>query len=290
MWSTPSSPVSAMGSRRNPIPVATSSGIPDDVRKLVVPLPFNDGEALQRAVIDKGHEIAAILVEPMMGNMASIMPAKGWLELIRAVCDEHGIVMIMDEVKTGFRIAPGGAQQFFGVRADLVTYAKAMGNGFPVGAIAGRNEVMMTIEPGAVGQGGTYCGNVASVAAVEATLRVMEDQPVFETINTRGTRLMVGINEILTRHGVPHTVTGVPAMFGVIIGTDAGEPAPSDYRTACRYADDPLSGAISAGLRARGILPDPEYAEPWFLCYALSESDVDETLEAYDHVVAGAKK
>jgi glutamate-1-semialdehyde 2,1-aminomutase len=286
MWSTPSSPVSAMGSRRNPIPVATSSGIPNHVRDLVIPLPYNDFDALERTVRDHGHDIAAILVEPIMGNMASIMPAKGWLEFIRAQCDAHGIVMIMDEVKTGFRIAPGGAQQFFGVKADLVTYAKAMGNGFPIGAIAGKNEVMMTIEPGAVGQGGTYCGNVVSVAAANATLKVMEEEPVFETIATRGTRLMVGIHDILNRHSIPHNITGVPSLFGIIIGNgDLTRRTPNDYRTACKYSDDELSGAINAGLRAHGIMPDPEYAEPWFLCYALSDADVDETLGKYEDVI-----
>lgn len=131
MWSTPDSPVETLGSRRSPIPVATTSGIPADLRKLVIPLPFNDFDMLARTVRDRGHEIAAILVEPIMGNLGALMPAPGWLEFIRQLCDEHGIVMIMDEVKTGFRIAPGGAQQFFGVRADLVTYAKAIGNGFP---------------------------------------------------------------------------------------------------------------------------------------------------------------
>jgi glutamate-1-semialdehyde 2,1-aminomutase len=290
MWSTPSSPVSAMGSRKNPIPVATSSGIPHDVRKLVISLPFNDFEMLERTVRDKGHKIAAILVEPIMGNLASIMPAKGWLEFIRKLCDDYGIVMIMDEVKTGFRIAPGGAQQFFGVQADLVTYAKAMGNGFPVGAIAGKDDFMMTSEPGAVGQGGTYCGNVVSVAAAEATLRVMEAEPVFETINTRGTRLMVGIHAILDRHGIPHAVTGVPAMFGVIIGSQDSLTPPRDYRTATNYSDDDLSSAITRGLRERGILPDPEYAEPWFLCYALSDADVDETLAKYEDVVTETTK
>ena len=287
MWSTPSSPVSAMGSRRNPIPVATSSGIPHHVRDLIIPLAFNDFEALERTVRDHGHEVAAIMVEPMMGNLASIMPAKGWLEHIRRLCDTYGIVMIMDEVKTGFRIAPGGAQQFFGVRADLVTYAKSMGNGFPIGAIGGKNEFMMTIEPGKVGQGGTYCGNIVSAAAADATLQVMENEPVFETINQRGRRLMVGVHEILNRHSVPHQITGVPALFGIIIGSlsDGHAAAPSDYRTASSYSDDALSSAILAGLRMRGILPDPEYCEPWFLCYALSEADVDETLNAYDDVV-----
>jgi glutamate-1-semialdehyde 2,1-aminomutase len=286
MWSTPNSPVEAMGSRRSPIPVPTSSGIPSDVRKLVIPLPFNDFEMLERTVRDHGHDIAAILVEPMMGNMASLMPAKGWLGFIRKLCDDYGIVMIMDEVKTGFRIAPGGAQQFFGVRADLVTYAKAMGNGFPIGAIAGKEEFMMTIEPGAVGHGGTYCGNVVSVAACDATLRVMEEEPVFETINARGLRLMAGIHDILDRFGIPHVVTGVPAMFGVIIGNGEADGPPRDYRTANSYSDDELSSAICEGLRERGVMPDPDYAEPWFLCYALSEADVDETLQAYEDVVA----
>lgn len=285
MWSTPSSPISAMGSRHSPIPVPTSSGIPNDVRKLVLPLPFNDLEMLERTVRDHGHDIAAILVEPIMGNLASIMPAKGWLEFIRKLCDDYGIVMIMDEVKTGFRIAPGGAQQFFGVRADLVTYAKALGNGFAIGAIAGKDEFMMTIEPGAVGQGGTYCGNVVSVAACDAVLRVMEEQPVFETINARGLRLMTGIHKILNRHDIPHAITGVPALFGVIIGNQTGG-IPRDYRTVAKYSDDALSNAVCAGLRVRGIMPDPEYAEPWFVCYELSDADVDETLQQYEDVVA----
>lgn len=288
MWSTPSSPVSAMGSRRSPIPVPSSSGIPGDVRKWVIPLPFNDFEMLERTVRDHGHDIAAILVEPMMGNMASIMPAKGWLEFIRKLCDDYGIVMIMDEVKTGFRIAPGGAQQFFGVRADLVTYAKAMGNGFPIGAIAGKSAFMMTIEPGAVGHGGTYCGNVVSVAACDAVLRVMEEEPVFETINARGLRLMTGIHAILDRFGIPHAIMGVPAMFGVIIGEDASASKPHDYRSAERFADDALMEAIFRGLYARGVMPDPDYGEPWFLCYALSEADVDETLQAYEDAVKTA--
>jgi glutamate-1-semialdehyde 2,1-aminomutase len=221
--------------------------------------------------------------------MASIMPAKGWLEFIRRLCNENGIVMIMDEVKTGFRIAPGGAQQFFGVKADMVTYAKALGNGFPIGAIAGTNDVMMTIEPGAVGQGGTYCGNVVSVAAAEATLKVMETEPVFETINQRGLALMAGIHEILNQHSVPHAVTGVPALFGVII-SNGEKDLPLDYRAVAKFSNDELSSAITAGLRERGILPDPDYPEPWFMCYSHSEQDVAETLTAYEAVVREVTK
>jgi glutamate-1-semialdehyde 2,1-aminomutase len=196
--------------------------------------------------------------------------------------------MIMDEVKTGFRIAPGGAQQFFGVQADLVTYAKAMGNGFPVGAIAGKEEFMMTIEPGAVAHGGTYCGNVLAAAACDATLRVMEEEPVFETINARGLRLMTGIHHILDRFGIPHRLSGTPAMFGIFIGKEETPTPPHDYRSANRYVDETLWDAIWRGLYARGILPEIDYEEPWFLCYALSEADVDETLQAFEDAVKAA--
>lgn len=282
MWSTPTAPLSALGSARSPRPIASSSGIPEALNGLTITLPYNDFEALERTVKDKGGQIAAILVEPMMGNLAALMPAKGWLEHIRHLCDEHGIVMIMDEVKTGFRIAAGGAQAFFGVKADLVCYAKAMGNGYPIGAIAGKREFMMTIEPGAVGQGGTYCGNMISVAACNATLAYMESQPVFETLNQRGTQLMVGIHEILERNGVPHAITGVPAMFGILIGT----PAPiKDYR-ASKLVDEVLARKINVTLRQRGVFPEPDYQEPWFLCAALSPADVQETLDIFDQSIA----
>jgi glutamate-1-semialdehyde 2,1-aminomutase len=286
MWSTPSSPVSAMGSRRSPNPVPSSSGIPRVLAEKVITLPYNDFELFERTMRDHGHDIAAVLVEPVMGNLAAVMPAPGWLELLRSVCDAHGSVLIFDEVKTGFRIAPGGAQQHFGVRADLCTYAKAMANGFPIGAIAGKREVMMTIEPGAVGQGGTYCGNIMSVAACDATLRIMQDEPVHATIAERGVRLMAGIGDILNRYGVPHLIAGLPGLFGVIIGVDGAQPHPRlDYRSVHKQSDDALSAAITAGLRMRGVLPDPDYAEPWFMSYAHSNHDIDETLAVYDDVV-----
>ena len=282
MWSTPSAPLSALGSAKSPRPIASSSGIPAALNGLTLTLPFNDFEMLERTVKDKGHEIAAIIVEPIRGNLAALMPAKGWLEHIRRLCDAHGIVMIMDEVKTGFRVAAGGAQAFFGVQADLVCYAKAMANGFPIGAIAGKRAFMMTIEPGAVGQGGTYCGNTVSAAACNATLKVLEEQPIFETLNQRGTRLMIGLHEILTRHAVPHAITGVPSMFGVLIGTHT--PI-RDYRGS-KVVDAVLSRNINEALRAKGIFPEPDYCEPWFLCAALSDANVSETLDVYDPVLA----
>jgi glutamate-1-semialdehyde 2,1-aminomutase len=283
MWSTPSSPISAMGSRRSPNPVPSSSGLPRVLAEKVLTLPYNDIEVFERTMRDRGHEIAAVFVEPMMGNVAAVMPAPGWLQSIRAQCDAHGTVMIMDEVKTGFRIAPGGAQQHFGVRADLVTYAKAMANGFPIGAIAGKREFMMTIEPGAVGQGGTYCGNIVAVAACNATLAYIEENRVHEQINARGTRLMQGIDDCLTRHHVPHVISGLPSMFGVIYGMESADGL--DYRAVCKHADDECASEIIAALHTRGIMPDPDFGEPWFMSFSHSNTDVDLTLEALEEVL-----
>jgi glutamate-1-semialdehyde aminotransferase len=130
---------------------------------------------------------------------------------------------------------------------------------------------------------------VVSAAAAEATLNVMETEPVFETINARGLALMAGFHEILNRHNVPHAITGVPALFGVMVGNGQND-MPMDFRAALKYSDDALSQAITAGLRERGILPDPDYAEPWFMCYTHSDQDIAETLTAYEEVVREVTK
>jgi glutamate-1-semialdehyde 2,1-aminomutase len=285
MFSTASSNRGGLGSIRNPIPQPNTSGIPKAINQYVLSVAFNDFEGLERTVRANWGDVAAIFVEPMLGNSASIMPKPGFLEKIRELCDEYGIVMMFDEVKTGFRIAKGGAQEYFGIQADLVTYAKAMGNGFPIAAIAGKEDVMMTIEPGSLAHGGTYSGNVVGAAAADKTLEILEEQPVLETIDQRGKALMVGIGDILTEAGIPHVVTGVPSMFGIFLGKDE---EPGDFREYLA-GDGELYEAISMGLSQRGIQPDADGREPWFLCYALSQADVDETLNAFNDAVKDAK-
>ncbi len=286
MFSTASSPARALGSRRSPVSSPTTSGIPLDVHQYVINLPFNDFEAVERTVKDKWGDIAAIFVEPMLGNAAGILPEPGFLEHLRALCDEYGIVLVFDEVKTGFRIANGGAQEYFGVRADLVTYAKAMGNGFPIAAIAGKEEVMMTVQPGATAHGGTYSGNVAGAAAADAVLAILESEPVIETIWQRGEALMKGIDQILGEEGIPHVVTGLPPMFSIMLGSDE---APKDFRGYLQ-TDGELYEEIAMNLIARGVMPDSDGREPWFLCAALSEEDVAETLNVFRDAVKAAKK
>jgi hypothetical protein len=155
---------------------------------------------------------------------------------VRELCDAYGVVLIFDEVKTGFRLAKGGAQEYFGVKADLAAYAKAMGNGFPVSAVAGRDEIMAVVEPGRVAHGGTYCGNVVAATAAAATLEIIETQPVIETIFANGRRLMAAFDAILGRAGVPHAVTGVPSMFSVLLGKDEAADRLSQLQRVRRRA------------------------------------------------------
>jgi glutamate-1-semialdehyde 2,1-aminomutase len=275
LFSTSMSPTGSLGSRRSPLAAQNSSGIPEVMRSLVISLVYNDLELLERTVRARYHEIAAILVEPIAGNMAALMPAPGFLELIRKLCDDYGIVMIMDEVKTGFRIAKGGAAEYFGVKGDLMTYAKSLANGYPLAAIGGSDEVMSTIEPGVLAHGGTYCGNAVGAAAAVATLDILAHTDALEQINARGTRLMQGLGEIFTEAGLEHEITGVPAMFGVTLEPQV-RPV-RNYRDTAR-SNQALYERLAGAIRQRGVEIEPDWREPLFLCAALTTADVEETL------------
>ena len=286
MFSTASANPGALGSKRNPINVQATSGIPKGISQYVINLPFNDFERLEATIEARWGDIAAVIVEPILGNAAGIMPKAGYLEKMRELCEKYGIMLIFDEVKTGFRIANGGAQEYFIIQADLVTYAKAMGNGFPIAAIAGKEKVMMTVEPGAMAHGGTYSGNVVGTVGAIATLELLESEPILKTIDQRGEALMKGIGDILTEAGIPHYVTGVPSMFGMVLGTDE---EPLEFRDYFK-GDGDLYEKLALELIHRGVQPDGDAREPWFLCAALSEEDVDETLNVFNDSVEAVKK
>jgi glutamate-1-semialdehyde 2,1-aminomutase len=281
LYSTASTKLANFGPRSQPANSVVSKGIPKDIAKYVTNLPYNDLEMLEEWAEKHGETTACVIVEPTMGNVAGILPRPGFLEKIRELCDRYGMVMIMDEVKTGFRLGKGGAQEYFGVRADLVTYAKSLGNGYPIAAIAGKEEVMMTVAPGEFSHGGTYTANAVGIAAAQAVLKIMETEPVFETVHARGTELMQGIDEILTRRSVPHAMTGHPAMFAYILGTDV---PPLDARDYC-MGNDALYEAISLHMVANGIFPETDGREPWFMCAAHSKADIALTLEKFEDAV-----
>jgi glutamate-1-semialdehyde 2,1-aminomutase len=283
LWST-YAPVEAYGNRRSPIPVPASSGIPKSMREFIITLPFNDFEGLERVMRSYGDQIAAIITEPCQGNCAAINPQDGFLELIRRKTEEHGCVFILDEVKTGFRIANGGAQEYYNLKPDLATYAKALGNGYPIAAFGGKNEIMSIIGQG-VAQGGTYTNNKPGVAGAYATLKLLQTRPILKTIEQRGQRLMTGLKEIFEENDIPAVFTGYPAMFSFSLGVDSvtcqRDWAQSDHELYLKLADR----AIECG-----VMPDHDAREPWFLCFEHSEADIDETLNVYAEIVKEAKK
>ena len=267
------------GNRYSPVIAPISSGIPELLRNLVIMLPFNDSEILEFVVEQSWHNVAAILVEPILGNCGGIMPEPGWLECIRNLCNRYNIVMIMDEVKTGFRLGRGGAQEFFGVTADLATYAKAMGNGYPVAAFGGKRDIMEQIGRG-VSHGGTFTGNRVSLAAANATLDILMNSDALETITERGRELQAAISEVLGRTGLPFVISGHPSMFIFWFA----EQAPREYRDWCG-SDHSLYDRVAAGLIERGVMPEPDSREPWFMSAAHSTQDIVETATALEDTV-----
>jgi glutamate-1-semialdehyde 2,1-aminomutase len=188
--------------------------------------------------------------------------------------------MIMDEVKTGFRIAPGGAQEYFGIKADMVTYAKALGNGFPVAAIGGKREIMGEIGPGMIAQGGTYAGNMVAAAAADATLDAIAEGAL-KKVEDHGRKLMEGISKVLTDHSIPFKLTGPPTMFGIVL-TDKDEVV--EYRDWADSDHDNYEQVILK-LFEKGVMPDKDSREPWFSSASHSDADVDTVLNAFDEAV-----
>jgi glutamate-1-semialdehyde 2,1-aminomutase len=284
LYSMYANPMPAYGARRSPIPVPESSGIPKAVNDTVITVPYNDFEALDLALKRSWQDVAAILVEPILGNCAAIGPQAGFLEFLRQKCDEYGIVLIFDEVKTGFHLAMGGAQEFYKVTPDLATYAKAIGNGYPAAAFGGKRELMDMIAVGMVEIDGTYCGNVVSVAAMNATLGILMREPVLETIFKRGRRLQEGIRSIFLENGIPAIVTEHPAMFGVILA----ETMPRDQRE-WELTDKATFQKVVIAAQERGVSKHEVIREPYFLSYSHSEADIDETLNVMSDVVHDVK-
>ena len=283
LWST-YAPSESYGSRRSPISVPASSGIPKAMGDKIITLPFNDFEGFERVIKSYGEQIAAVITEPCQGNCGALDPQPGFLELIRKLTDEYGVVFILDEVKSGFRFANGGAQEYYNIMPDMATYAKAMGNGYPIAAFGGKKEIMSIIGHG-VAQGGTYTNNKAGVAAGYTTLSILQQRPIIETINERGKHLMSGLQEIFEDNSVPVVLSGPPSMFSFAVGIDKPtcqrEWADSDREYYLHLVDAAIE---------RGVMPDHDAREPWFMCYSHSEADIDETLNIFADIVKTVKR
>lgn len=276
-------PASVYGNWNSPISIPASSGIPRALNDLVITLPFNNLEVLDNTLRRIGHEVAAIIAEPCMGNCGAIEPLPGFLKYIQEKCNEYGIVFILDEVKTGFRIANGGAQEYYSIKPDLATYAKAIGNGYPIAAFGGKREIMSIIGQG-VAQGGTYNNNMAGVAAAYATLKILKERPILATISERGCRLMEGLKLILAETGMPFCLNGYPAMFSFALGMER-----VINQRDWDHADKEYYLKIVEAAIERGVMPDYDPREPWFLCYAHSNADIEETLNIMQDAVKAVR-
>lgn len=279
LWSTAPAP-DAAGPADAPVAVAGSKGqLPHSADDLVI-LPWNDLEAVIRRLAQ--GDIAAVIMEAAMCNAGAIHPLPGYLEGVREACTRSGTVLIFDEVITGFRLGAGGAQQRFGVTPDLATFGKAIANGFPVAALAGRADLLDLFATGGVVHGGTYNSQPIAMAATAATLGALTPD-LFADIERQGEKLMEGISEAFASAGVTASVTGFPSIFHVAFGID--KPA-RNYRELAR-SNKPAYVAFTTALLQRGVRALERGA--WFLSAAHDDAVIEETLWAVRRAAADLK-
>ena len=245
-------------------------GVPARSRELLSIISHNNFDDLESLFKTQGEQLACVVLEPIIGNAGSVSASQAWLQRLRDLCTQHGTLLIMDEVKSGFRVAKGGAQSLYGIYGDLSTYAKAMGNGYPVAAFGGRAEVMDVVGsgPGAVVHGGTYTGNLVGLSAAHKTLDLLSHTDALQTINHTGERLQALLGRVFTAAGVEHAFAGPPAMFGIHFSASV----PTNYRD-WRKTNSALYNRFAWGLIDRGFMLEPDSREPWFVCEAHQHMD-----------------
>ncbi len=254
-----------------------SPGVPEETTKNTILVPFNDEDVLLDLVKDQGDSIAAIIIEPIMGNIGFIPPKKGYLEFLRKLTSENDIILIFDEVITGFRIAEGGAQEYFGVTPDLVTFGKILGGGFPIGALAGKKELMEMIAPsGNVYQAGTFNGNPISVTAGLSTLKQL-NHSFYSEMNLKGEKLRDGIKDVLVENDLNYQVAGLSSMFQVYLT----EKEVWNYEDAKTAQIDKFTHYFHTLLN-NGVFIPPAQFECCFLSLMHSDDDIQNTLEIID--------
>jgi glutamate-1-semialdehyde 2,1-aminomutase len=262
-----------------------SPGVPAALASLTLTAPFNDARAVADLFREHPDRIAAVIVEPYVGNVGFIAPEPEFHGELRSLCDRYGALLIFDEVMTGFRVGAGGAQQRLGIRPDLTTLGKIIGGGFPVGAYGGRADLMRRIAPeGPVYQAGTLSGNPVAMAAGLATLRETSRPGFYEELERRTERLIRGFQDVATRHGVPLTVGHAGSMWGAFFT----EGPVRNYADAKR-TDTALFARFHKAALARGVFLAPSAFEAGFVSAAHSDADIDFTIEQIDAALAEAR-
>jgi len=257
--------------------VPTSPGVPPAIADLTLTLPYNDLEAVLDCLAARGEEVAAIIVEPVAGNMNCIPPVEGYLEGLRSACDEHGCLLIFDEVMTGFRVALKGAQGLYGITPDLSTFGKVIGGGMPVGAFGGKREFMEMVAPsGPVYQAGTLSGNPVAMAAGLANLDLISRDGFFEELTARTARLVNGIQEVADQAGVPLLTTQVGGMFGMFF---TGADRVVNFAEAGSCDVDAFKAFYHLMLE-RGVYLAPSAFEVSFVSSAHNDEHIEATIAA----------
>lgn len=260
-----------------------SAGVPAAFAAKTITLAYNNAEHLAAAFAAEGSNIAAVIVEPVAGNMNCVPPAPGFLEQMRSLCDQHGSVLIFDEVMTGFRVALGGAQALFGITPDLTTLGKVIGGGMPVGAFGGKRELMEHVAPlGPVYQAGTLSGNPIAMAAGLVTLRLISEPGFFSSLGTTTTSLMTSLQSIADDAGIPFTTNHLGAMFGLFFSEQ-----PVDSFDAVMACDTSRFNQFFNLMLAHGVNLAPSPFEAGFVSAAHGPAEIDATLNAARHAFAG---
>ncbi len=265
------------GSGMATLNIQTVPGITAGVSNDTLTCAYNDLEGVQRLVDEHAKDIAAIIVEPVAGNMGCILPKPGFLEGLRSMCDAHNIVFIFDEVMTGFRLARGGAQEVLKINADLITYGKVIGGGLPVGAFGGKKHIMEVVAPlGNVYQAGTLSGNPIAMIAGFTTLKILNENPnIYIELKEKTKYLQDGLQQVLSASGLPFTIN----QFGSMISVHFAAHEVTDFATASSANIELFKQYFHAMLN-RGVYLPPSAYESWFLNNALTKEDLDYTINA----------
>ena len=258
-----------------------SPGVTQGTAKDTLLARYNDLAHVEEIIAQNPYQIACIIIEPVAGNMGCISPAPGFLEGLRALCDAHQILLIFDEVMTGFRLAPGGVQELKNVQADIVTFGKVIGGGLPVGAFAANTDIMSYLAPlGPVYQAGTLSGNPLAMAAGFAMLSELNQRrEIFTSLDQKTKYLHKGLSQVFTSRGVAHTINREQSMISVHF---SHRPV-TDFETAAEAASNGMFNTFFHGMLDQGIYIAPSAYETWFLTDALTYRDLDQTINAADH-------
>lgn len=272
----------AAGSGAMTFGVPDSQGVTNAVAKDTLTAPYNDLETVKQLLVNNPDQVAAIILEPVVGNMGLVNPEPGFLQGLRDLCDEYGVVLIFDEVMTGFRLSAAGAQGLFGVRPDLSTFGKVIGGGLPVGAYGGRREIMEKVSPsGPVYQAGTLSGNPVAMAAGITMLKLIQADPeLYTRLEQKSSSIETGILEIFSEKGLPVCVNRCGSMFTVFFCE-----GPVRNYTEAKKADTVRFAQYFQALLSRGVYPAPSQFEAMFISDAVGEKEISFLLEAVRGVV-----